>query len=67
VDPLVAPRYHPASARPAVLDESNLRWADVVVLVTDHDAFDSSLVVRSARQVLDTRHCLPAAANVEYL
>jgi len=35
-----------------------LRAADVVVLVTDHDAFDYDLVAANARYVLDTRNRL---------
>jgi UDP-N-acetyl-D-glucosamine dehydrogenase len=33
-----------------------VRAADLVVLVTDHDAFDYEMVVREASAVLDTRH-----------
>lgn len=40
--------------------------ADAVVLLVDHDRFDFDLVA-SARYVLDTRHRLPPAANVEHL
>ncbi|MGH9153586.1 MAG: nucleotide sugar dehydrogenase [Acidimicrobiales bacterium] len=40
--------------------------ADAVVLLTDHDAFDYD-VVAAAGYVLDTRHRLPPAANVEHL
>jgi UDP-N-acetyl-D-glucosamine dehydrogenase len=40
--------------------------ADAVVVLTDHDAFDYEAVA-AARYVLDTRHRLPAAANVEHL
>ena len=40
--------------------------ADAVVLLTDHDAFDYE-AVGAARYVLDTRHRLPPAPNVEHL
>jgi UDP-N-acetyl-D-glucosamine dehydrogenase len=40
--------------------------ADAVVVLTDHDAFDYDAVA-AARYVLDTRHRLPAAPNVEHL
>ncbi|MFP5319069.1 MAG: nucleotide sugar dehydrogenase [Acidimicrobiia bacterium] len=40
--------------------------ADIVVVLTDHDVFDYELLGR-ARHVLDTRHRVAAAANVEYL
>ncbi|MGH9179654.1 MAG: nucleotide sugar dehydrogenase [Acidimicrobiales bacterium] len=41
--------------------------ADAVVLLVDHDRFDYEDVVASASYVLDTRHRLPAAPNVEFL
>jgi len=41
--------------------------ADAVILLADHDAFDLEMVARSARYVLDTRHCLPPCPQVEYL
>ncbi len=43
-----------------------LEAADMVVVLTDHDAFDYELL-GTARHVLDTRHRLNPAANVEYL
>ncbi|MGH3851537.1 MAG: nucleotide sugar dehydrogenase, partial [Pseudonocardiaceae bacterium] len=44
-----------------------LAAADVVVLLTDHDAFDLESVSKHARYVLDTRHRLPPADGVEFL
>ena len=41
--------------------------ADIVVVLTDHDEFDFDLVTRHAHGVLDTRHRLKPAPNVEYL
>ncbi len=41
--------------------------ADAVVLLTDHAAFDLDLVAAGARYVLDTRHRLAPAPNVEFL
>lgn len=38
------------------LTEEEIRAADVVVLATDHDAFDYSLVEQTAAYVLDTRN-----------
>ena len=38
------------------LTSDELRWADVVVLLTDHDAFDYDLVAKEAAHVLDTRN-----------
>ena len=51
------------------LDEEVLRSADLVVLVTDHAAFDYDLVVRASRRILDTRNRLAdvTAHHVERL
>jgi len=57
-------------ACPAVRVEATddeLSAADVVVLLTDHDDFDYDAVVEHSRQVLDTRHRLVTADNVESL
>ncbi len=48
-------------------DAEELAAADAVILLADHDSFDLDLVWRSARYVLDTRHCLPSGPHVEYL
>jgi len=47
--------------------EEELAAADIVVLLTDHDEFDYDAVIGSSRLVLDTRHRLSAADNVESL
>ena len=52
--------------RRVALTEQELRRADAVVLVTDHDAFDYDLVTAHAALVLDTRHRLDGP-NVEQL
>jgi UDP-N-acetyl-D-glucosamine dehydrogenase len=44
-----------------------LRAADAVLVLTDHDAFDLAEVAAHAAIVLDTRHCVPASPGVEYL
>lgn len=49
----------------ATADE--LHAADLVVLLTDHDAFDYDLVASNARRILDGRRRLAAAANLEHL
>ena len=49
----------------ASVDE--LRAADIVVVLADHDAFDLHDVQRFAEVVLDTRHCMPGGRNIEYL
>ena len=41
--------------------------ADLVVLLTDHDAFDLEKVATSARYVFDTRRGVPPGPGVEYL
>jgi UDP-N-acetyl-D-glucosamine dehydrogenase len=54
------------AVRRVVLCEDELRRADLVVLVTDHDAFDYDLVATHANAVLDTRHRMDGP-NVEHL
>jgi UDP-N-acetyl-D-glucosamine dehydrogenase len=44
-----------------------LTSADMVVLLSDHDAFDYQAVATHARAVFDTRHRLAPGANVEFL
>jgi UDP-N-acetyl-D-glucosamine dehydrogenase len=48
-------------------DEAFLREADLVVVVTDHDAFDYELIARASPRVLDTRARLAAAPHIERL
>ncbi len=60
VDPHVAPHEVPAGVRfvectPRVVEE-----ADVVVVLTDHDAIDWAMFDRHAHKVLDTRNRLTA-------
>jgi UDP-N-acetyl-D-glucosamine dehydrogenase len=45
-----------SNVRRVKLSRPELKRADVVVLVTDHDAFDYDLVTAHATCVLDTRH-----------
>jgi UDP-N-acetyl-D-glucosamine dehydrogenase len=52
--------------RRVTLTEQELKRADAVVLVTDHDAFDYDLVTAHAALVLDTRHRLDGP-NVDQL
>ena len=49
------------------LTAEEIRRADAVIVLVDHDEFDLDLVVAEASYVLDTRRCLPAADNVEAL
>jgi UDP-N-acetyl-D-glucosamine dehydrogenase len=48
------------------LTEDEVRSADAVVLLTDHDVFDYEMVARCAGYVLDTRRRM-AGPHVEYL
>jgi len=48
------------------LTEAEIRAADVVVVATDHDAFDYSLIERTAAYVVDTRNRC-RGKNVEVL
>ncbi len=41
--------------------------ADAVVILANHDAVDVQGLADAAPYVLDTRHCLPAAPQIEYL
>ena len=45
-----------ADVRRVELTVEEVRLADVVVIVTDHDVFDYDMVLRHARYVLDTRN-----------
>ncbi len=67
VDPHLVEAQFPESATRAELDAERVAAADLVVVVTDHDDFDWSLVVAHAQQVFDTRRRLPPSSHVEYL
>jgi UDP-N-acetyl-D-glucosamine dehydrogenase len=49
------------------LDTNELRSADIVVLLADHDDFDLDDVAANASLVLDTRHRVQSGDNVEFL
>ncbi len=68
VDPhlIEAPRLHERVAIVELTGEE-LTAADVVVVLTDHDAFDYALVREHARHVLDCRNRVGARHNVEVL
>jgi UDP-N-acetyl-D-glucosamine dehydrogenase len=65
-DPHVPERWIDPPVPRAELTADELASADVVVLITDHDAFDYDTVLRHARYVLDTRHRL-TGPRVEHL
>ncbi|GIH24025.1 UDP-N-acetyl-D-glucosamine dehydrogenase [Acrocarpospora phusangensis] len=63
VDPFAAP---PAGVEPVDLTPEELRRADAVVLLTDHDVFDYALVQEHASYIFDTRRRCEGE-NVELL
>lgn len=67
-DPHVDPaRSHgSAGATRVELTEDEVRKADAVIALVDHDAFDLDMVAREARYVFDARRCL-SGPNVEHL
>jgi nucleotide sugar dehydrogenase len=62
VDHLVDPRRAPRSVTMVPLDRAEVRAADVVLIVTDHDDVDYALL-DEARFVLDTRNTLHGKAH----
>ncbi|WP_405432604.1 nucleotide sugar dehydrogenase [Micromonospora sp. NBC_00617] len=56
VEPYAQAHHIPAGVTIVGLTEREVRAADAVVVVTDHDSFDYDLVVRHARYVFDTRN-----------
>ena len=51
----------------AELTPELVRSADMVVLLTDHDAFDYDMIVRESTRIFDARQRMPGAPNVELL
>jgi UDP-N-acetyl-D-glucosamine dehydrogenase len=56
VDPHAEPLRIPPGIGLVRLDEHELRSADVVVILADHDVFDFELVAEASSYVLDTRN-----------
>lgn len=67
IDPHLSDAQFPSTVIRAEFSAKEIGEADVVVVVTEHDAFDWEMVLRSARRIFDTRHRLPSGTNVEYL
>lgn len=67
VDPMLAVGGFPVGIKKVELSTAIVRQADIVVILTDHDEFDWGLVSKHASLILDTRHRLSSATNVEYL
>ncbi|NMO57807.1 nucleotide sugar dehydrogenase [Actinoplanes sp. TBRC 11911] len=67
-DPHVVEAVHGAADLTMVpADAAELRAADAVVLLADHDVFDYELIASESRYVLDTRRRLPAGDLVEVI
>lgn len=62
VDPHVTAGHLDQRVLRVDLSPEEVRAADAVVLLTDHDAFDLDRVTANARFILDTRHRLAGAA-----
>jgi UDP-N-acetyl-D-glucosamine dehydrogenase len=58
-DPHIAELHEDGIAlRSTPLTVETVRRADIVVLVTDHTAFDYAMIAREARALVDTRHAV---------
>jgi UDP-N-acetyl-D-glucosamine dehydrogenase len=66
VDPHIEPNRMDSRLRMCNLTSDELRAADAVVVLTDHDSFDWDLVLEHSRFIFDTRHRL-AGSQIEYL
>ncbi|MEW2461737.1 nucleotide sugar dehydrogenase [Microbacterium sp. K41] len=67
VDPHVSEANWPANVAREEFSEQLLTEQDVVIVITDHDAFDYDVVAHSGARVLDTRNRVPRAENVSLL
>jgi nucleotide sugar dehydrogenase len=56
VDPYVEPLRVPTGLDLVSLEEHELRAADAVVILADHDVFDFELIQRASAYILDTRN-----------
>ena len=63
VEPYAEPHHVPDGVAVVDLTERELRAADAVVVVTDHDGFDYDLVAQTARYVFDARNRCTAATT----
>ncbi|MCU0271369.1 MAG: nucleotide sugar dehydrogenase, partial [Acidimicrobiales bacterium] len=67
VDPHVHDDHVPAGVVRTELTTEVLASASATILLVDHDSIDLDLVARHALYVLDTRHALAPAPNIEFL
>jgi UDP-N-acetyl-D-mannosaminuronic acid dehydrogenase/UDP-N-acetyl-D-glucosamine dehydrogenase len=63
VDPLVDPAHVPDGIALVAANEDELAAADLVLVLTDHDAVDWALVEKHADRVLDTRNKLASEST----
>jgi UDP-N-acetyl-D-glucosamine dehydrogenase len=63
-DPHLAEDFMVPGVTRVDLSAEEVAGADVVVVLTDHDAFDRGVVLANARYVLDTRHWLGGTSEV---
>ena len=63
VDPAVDSAVADLGVALAALTEDVVRDAELVLILTDHAAFDLGLVGRAAHRVFDTRACMPTGTN----
>jgi UDP-N-acetyl-D-mannosaminuronic acid dehydrogenase/UDP-N-acetyl-D-glucosamine dehydrogenase len=61
VDPLIDPQQVPSFVHVVPLTTENVEGADLVLVLTDHDALDWPLLERWADRVLDTRNRVRSA------
>ena len=66
-EPHVLPVHEPPGVQRVDATGEEVAAADAVVLLVDHDDFHYGAIVNQAAFVLDCRHRLDAAANVEHL
>jgi UDP-N-acetyl-D-mannosaminuronic acid dehydrogenase/UDP-N-acetyl-D-glucosamine dehydrogenase len=67
VDPLIPADHVPAGVRLVDCTDAEVSAADLVVVLTDHDALDWSLLEKHADKVLDTRNRLRDTPGVDRL
>ena len=58
-------RKHRLELRSVPLDEGAVAGADLVLIVTDHDAVDYGLLGRHARLIVDTRNAMQRVASIK--
>jgi UDP-N-acetyl-D-glucosamine dehydrogenase len=66
-DPFVSADQLNLNVKQIEVSIETVKWADCIVLVSDHSSFDYTLIGKHARLILDTRRRMSPAENVEYL